>query len=192
MCGWCPGSSGSAVECLENNTRIVESSGEESGLSSSRLALPSDTSDTNASQDEQTFSVATSIDPHRSETGGYICEGGGWVRENARLLAFPSPVLPLRPTLLYRCSGINVSLPIIIRHSKRPLDTSGRHSETHQGSHGMCYLQKTQDQGVSDTLPRHARNLSIHHPFIPFHSVMKPIHRVGIASSMELVATSPS
>jgi hypothetical protein len=55
----------------------------------------------------------------------------------------------------------------------------------------MCHLQKTQDQGVSDTLPRHARNLSIHHSFISFCSVMKPIHRAGTASSMELVATLP-
>jgi hypothetical protein len=56
----------------------------------------------------------------------------------------------------------------------------------------MCYVQKTQDQGVSDTLSRHARNLSIHHEFISFCSVVKSIRRVGTASSMELVATSPS
>jgi hypothetical protein len=118
---------------------------------------------------------------------------GEGVREYARLLAFPFRILGIPPPSNHTLPNYrHVRLASIIAHLKRSLDASGRHSETHQGSHGMCYVQKTQDQGVSDTLSRHARNLSIHHEFISFCSVVKSIRRVGTASSMELVATSPS
>jgi hypothetical protein len=63
----------------------------------------------------------------------------------------PFPSLPVPRPSAYRHVRLAI---IVVAYSDFTVDDSGRHPETHQDSHGMCHVQKTQDQGVSDTLSR--------------------------------------